>query len=364
MKNITKFIVCFSIIFLSCEADKTSYDDDFLSTNAKGSKNKNESSTPELLKDCKVLNADRCELNGYSPASFWWPKEGEGGPQGLFSVGEDYEMSYLEYDDGTINIKGQTELNGCVVDVNLWLKDKKNLDEWTAGGGLFKDELASFSCADVVAELLNYYVVDETRSSMTASGCEERNGEYTISHRPVDERYAFQVGPGGALFDQGNDFGVSGWASAINKATGESHILDFNFVTECEVAGGGCDTAFARGENGDNCFIGNGFNRWGWTLGPLSEGDYSYEVYAGAGQCDIDKGQLAGTVDVSYLEGEVTVTYNIDPSFTVEETHTYASNDMFPTGNNGRSTVAPGQYTVGSNLSGDIYVIAHAVVCK
>ncbi len=365
MKNVTKIILGLCFLFLSCETDKIGYGDELESITAKSAKNKVKtkvkSSGPELVKNCMVVNADRCELNGYAPASFWWPNVGEGGPQGLFSVSDVYQMTYSEYDNGDINIKGETELNGCVVSVDVWLVDGKNFEDWSAGGGLFKDERESSSCSDVVADDLLYYLVDESRSSMTASGCAERDGEYTVSHRPSDQRYAFQVGPGGALFDTGNDFGVSGWAWAINNDTGEEHILDFNFVTECEVS---CETAFARGDNGDTCFIGNGFNRWGWTIGPLTEGDYSYEVYAGAGQCDIDKGELVGTVDVSYMGGDVTVTYNIDPAYTVEETHTYAGYDMFPTGNNGRPTVAPGQYTIGEDLKGEIYVIAHAVVCE
>ncbi|MEZ4811267.1 MAG: hypothetical protein R2819_12980 [Allomuricauda sp.] len=128
---------------------------------------------------------------------------------------------------------------------------------------------------------------------------------------------------------------------------------------------GGCETAFARGNDGNTCFIDTGlFSRWGWTIGPLSEGtSESYEVYAGAGQCDISKGQLVGTVDVEYVDGNVTVTYNIDSSYTVSETHTYAGNAMFPVDKKGDPTVAPGQYTVQENLSGDIYVIAHAAVC-
>jgi len=35
---------------------------------------------------------------------------------------------------------------------------------------------------------------------------------------------------------------------------------------------------------------------------------------------------------------------------------------MFPIGNNGKATMAPGKYTIASNLAGEIYVIAHAVV--
>ncbi|MFC4220481.1 hypothetical protein [Flagellimonas marina] len=133
---------------------------------------------------------------------------------------------------------------------------------------------------------------------------------------------------------------------------------------ECEEEPeGGCETAFARGTDGNTCFIGNGFNRWGWSIGPLSDGaEESYDIYAGAGQCDISKGELIGTVDVSYVGGEVTVTYNIDDSYNVTETHTYAGNSMFPT-KNGKPTVAPGQYTISDDLGDEIYVIAHAVVC-
>lgn len=125
-----------------------------------------------------------------------------------------------------------------------------------------------------------------------------------------------------------------------------------------------CETAFARANDGSNCFIDNGFNRWGWSIGPLAEGtEETYEIYAGAGQCDISKGTLVGTVDVSYVGGNVIVTYNIDEAFTVSETHTYAGNAMFPVDKKGKPTVAPGQFTIQEDLSGEIFVIAHAVVC-
>lgn len=139
-----------------------------------------------------------------------------------------------------------------------------------------------------------------------------------------------------------------------------------NIPLECEEKPelSGCETAFARTNDGSNCFIGNGFNRWGWSIGPLAEGtEETYEIYAGAGQCDISKGTLVGTVDISYVDGNVSVTYNIDDSIVVSETHTYAGNDMFPTQKNGKPTVAPGQFTIQEDLSGEIFVIAHAVVC-
>tara|TARA_E500000318_G_scaffold104327_1_gene110187 strand:+ start:845 stop:1927 length:1083 start_codon:yes stop_codon:yes gene_type:complete len=147
--------------------------------------------------------------------------------------------------------------------------------------------------------------------------------------------------------------------------TGRTQSIIVTIPLECddEEEPSGCETAFARGTNGETCFIGNGFNRWGWSIGPLADGtEESYDVYAGAGQCDTSKGELVGTVDVSYIDGEVSVIYNIEDGYVATETHTYAGSTMFPL-DNGEPTVAPGQYYIEENLSGDIYVIAHAVVC-
>ena len=120
------------------------------------------------------------------------------------------------------------------------------------------------------------------------------------------------------------------------------------------------ETAFAFG---NECFIDNGFKRWGWT-NELEEGDTEiYDVYAGAGQCDTDKGLLVGTVTVSYFDGDVEFDWVIDEEYTLLETHEYAGTDMFPTLKKGKETVAPGAYTNEGGFGGDaVYVIAHAVV--
>ena len=85
-------------------------------------------------------------------------------------------------------------------------------------------------------------------------------------------------------------------------------------------------------------------------------------MWAGAGQCDLSNGILVGTVTVDYTSGTVTFDFKLDPSVSLEEYHVYAGVGMFPTGNNGELTVAPGQYTIGTDLSGPVYVIVHAVV--
>ncbi len=153
----------------------------------------------------------------------------------------------------------------------------------------------------------------------------------------------------------------------------------------CEYSG--CETAFARGEGVYTCFIGddeyngNG-NRWGWRNGPLSVGEYEFDIYAGAGQCDISKGALVGTLNVNYTGDDIVVTYNMDEGYAMSETHLYVGCDPYPTGPNGKHTLAPGQYGNQHSLDnatsdefvldigelectpeGDIYIIAHAVTC-
>lgn len=141
-----------------------------------------------------------------------------------------------------------------------------------------------------------------------------------------------------------------------------------------------CETAFAVGATCfldldlDNDGIGD-FNRWGWTIGPLSAGSYTFDIYAAAGQCDLNKGTLVGTLTVDYDGSQATITYTTIEGFTMDETQLYVGNDILP--DNDGYTVAPGQYGnihdelngattdtfVITGLSGEIYVVAHAVVC-
>lgn len=120
------------------------------------------------------------------------------------------------------------------------------------------------------------------------------------------------------------------------------------------------------------------FKRWGWTNGPLNAGSCTFDIYAGAGQCDVKKGTFVGTLSVEYDGSTVTVSFDADPagSWNWEETHLYIGNDPLPVDVNGDTTVAPGQYTVFHNgadptndnysisgISGSICVVAHAVSC-
>lgn len=133
---------------------------------------------------------------------------------------------------------------------------------------------------------------------------------------------------------------------------------------------GSCETAFAKGDTTLIDFeLTN--SRWGWLVTSLLPGEYSYPIYAGAGQNDITKGTHVGNLSVKYDGSSLTVTYNMFSGFVLNETHLYASG-------NEPTSIAPGLYgniheleQVSSDtysLSGfsgePLYIIAHAVSCE
>ena len=126
------------------------------------------------------------------------------------------------------------------------------------------------------------------------------------------------------------------------------------------------------------------FNNWGWTNGPIAENsdELTFDIYAGAGQCHLTKGTFVGQLTANYDNGILTVTYTMTETsafgntpYTLTETHLYVGTLPYPQLNNGKYSVAPGQYGNINmhdhiteytyeidDLSGDIYFIAHAVV--
>ena len=144
------------------------------------------------------------------------------------------------------------------------------------------------------------------------------------------------------------------------------------------------ETAFALGEmtfvqDSDALTVmekKNPTKRWGWQITvPPGDGTLEKDIYAGAGQNDISKGTLVGTLTVTRAGDDVTVAYNMFDNATMSETHLYVGTDYVP-------TVAPGQYgnlheltdasedeftvTVSGAADQPLYVVAHAAayVCK
>lgn len=157
--------------------------------------------------------------------------------------------------------------------------------------------------------------------------------------------------------------------SAMIPTKTTSHYFDY-CVQDCSEPE--CETAFAYGDDVATCFMDipnlNG-NRWGWSNGPITDpSSYSWNMYAGAGQCMIEKGTLVGTLEVEYSGGIVDVTYNIDPNYTLQNTHLFIGDDFLPKKGN-KYKAAPGQYPYSGETSysvpatGPIYIVAHSVVC-
>jgi hypothetical protein len=110
--------------------------------------------------------------------------------------------------------------------------------------------------------------------------------------------------------------------------------------------------------------------------GAIGPGTYSWDLYAAAGQCDLNKGTKIGTLSVQYNGSTAVVTYTMDSGYTMSETHLHVGDKPLPQKNSGKYTAAPGAFThkdssLGSassdtytvtGLSGNIYFSAHAVV--
>ncbi|HEY9113515.1 MAG TPA: hypothetical protein VIN10_02370, partial [Bacteroidales bacterium] len=140
----------------------------------------------------------------------------------------------------------------------------------------------------------------------------------------------------------------------------------------------GCETAYAYSEDYATCFLEmqQGFSNWGWSNGLLPVGNYEFQLFAGAGQCDLENGREVGSVSVDYDGAEAEVTYNMLPGYTLDQVHLYVGNEILPK-KNGYFTVAPGQYPIKeeglngattwshtvSGLSGNIHVVAHSEAC-
>jgi hypothetical protein len=175
---------------------------------------------------------------------------------------------------------------------------------------------------------------------------------------------------------------VIGGIPQRDDAQNRTFTFDITIDYDCTCVPGDCETAYAYGGCCyAHCFLYNylwhSFTKWGWTNGPLGTGTYEFDIYAGAAQCNLSKGENIGTLFVDYDGSTVHVYYDITGSdYTMTSTHLYVGNEPWPR-ENGGYTVAPGQYPYShDNLSnvltdeytvpacGPIYIIAHAVACR
>ncbi|WP_428261347.1 hypothetical protein [Haliangium sp.] len=197
-----------------------------------------------------------------------------------------------------------------------------------------------------------------------------------LRDRDGDGEYEISTSAWGA----GKRFGRRG-----NRATYFSGKLECSGESGADPVEKNCETAFAFGGDDATCFLGidddgdgkGDFRRWGWTNGPLGSGTFVWDVYAGAGQCDLSKGTVVGALVVVSDGDLMTVSLELDAPYTMEDAQLYVGNELLPRDCRGDFTVAPGQYPQVVEFDGDstnytfapvpvsgqVHVVAHATVC-
>jgi len=188
----------------------------------------------------------------------------------------------------------------------------------------------------------------------------------------------------------------------VNQAAQPSHTysIQLSISVQCSPPVT-CGSAYASGGAGvAACFLDLGFTNWGWTNGPLASPTnggsiiWTWPLYAGAAQCDMNRGANVGTVTVTYFKSgtktttvkgkivttpvySVTVTFNLTGGAVMSATNVYVGSGRFPKDKKGIETINPGQYpyihtglnnaTIDSftiyDISGPIHIIAHANTC-
>ena len=223
------------------------------------------------------------------------------------------------------------------------------------------------------------FLTDPSLGNLNAANLDE--GETSCFDYEHFFAWADYEAPGPYIYDN--------TATIVETGQNASATLIINWEPPDEVCWGD-DTAWAYGDeyaepNWD--YVNN--RNWGWTNGPLEEGSYEWEIYAGAGQNILENGYVVGTLYVKYEDGCVSVTYEMDEGYYLGEMHLWVGDGdrpYLPTVSRGRNDVytnAPGQFPYGTNygfdpddldtwkidwnfeksdFEGDVYVAAHAVV--
>ena len=336
-------------------------------------------------------------------AKIWLYIDGSGDETATWTV----DVTYEDYEDrdwnvsGTITIENTGDLDAVITEVVDELCEEEIEIVWVDGAGDPLDPQPVFPYTLEVGETLTgVYSVDldeaiEDCNNEVTVYTEENDDPGYFATEPVvwgdpdeeinetvnikdisnlfgEEDLGTVTAPNDDQFTYTNDFAWEDYGAdncgsyqydntATIVETEQSASATLKVNVQCYVY----DTAYAKSDDAE-CFIPT-FSNWGWT-NPALPGEYTWDLWAGAGQCDTSKGTLVGSVTVAYDGGGyVTVTFNVDAPYILEETHVYADYDMFPQIRQGRrgwvDTVAPGQYYNDSPFDGsEVYVIAHAVV--
>lgn len=174
-------------------------------------------------------------------------------------------------------------------------------------------------------------------------------------------------------------FGFAGCDRAasteVDDAAARALVAQQEYNSRTDTVWESRETAFGYEAGSSTCFSEiSGTPRWGWSIGPLSEGVDTFDIFAGAGRCDTAKGTKVGYGIVTYQGGVATVAFHAYPGQAFFEAHLYLGSDKLPRGAKGKYNVAPGQFphqraldnaTSGSftvtGLTGNPYLVLHLV---
>ncbi len=219
-------------------------------------------------------------------------------------------------------------------------------------------------------------VVLEAAEGWSYEICNLELGEYTITELNVDgETWSVVYLVDGMQYTESGVVEVKPGQTAEVTIRNAYLFADETFWAILNTSNDGGEVEGVVYHN--NKVPGNPSNAWGWTNFINESGTYEFELWAGAGQNDINNGVYVGilTVEVEKdLESDTftaTVNYNLDPGYVLAEYHLWVGDTPLPMVQRGRNTVptaAPGQfpYCDGDTVEGlsedGFFVAAHGVV--
>ena len=159
-----------------------------------------------------------------------WIKDYLNGKDGRFFF-DDNGGSLEQYPDGTGHISGTIFLKDFPEDqweVDVWLTDAKNWEEWAATGGGYKGN------KEIVGDLYQtwtYYIMDTSKENRLIGKGKNEGEILYINHYPAGYEYAVQVGQ--AANDKNAEYGLSTWWTF--ERNGKLWRGDFNFNLDCKI---------------------------------------------------------------------------------------------------------------------------------
>lgn len=306
-------------------------------------------------------------------------EQGSGAASIMLVAGQQYEAGSVFFsdidsdDDGisdALSVTYQTDLGWFLSEIHFWIGNAKNEMPLTGADNPKIGQFPySFKELDGITEFTFIIPFSDfgfaCGSNIDVFAASHASVYHATDNGGVQQETAW--GAGDRINEQGN------WAMYVPiyiRCGTEQKPLSL------------CNNACAFGDLNAFCF--NSYpslidhpSKWGWTNGPLKAGAYDFDLVIEAGQCEISKGRVVGSVFIEYSEKIVSVSYVlVDMNYSLQKIHLYVGSQPFPLVN-GKYTCEPGSYPIVTNeipnpfyhkvlldgFEGDIYVIANATVC-